>query len=178
MLASLLVFAAGEDPSAINPVVPDEVGEIFWGAIAFFTLWILMRYWLLPPLLKIREQRRAKEIEDLQAAEEAKVAAEQVRRDYDATLAEARTRAAEVLEEARSVAEVDRARAVAAAEAEVASQRQAAMAELEAARAAAITQMGPDVADLAVTAASKVVDAPLDVSAHRGTVDSYVEGNR
>lgn len=178
MLASLLVLAAEEDPSAINPVIPDEIGEILWGAIAFFTLWILMRYWLLPPLLKVREQRRAKEIEDLQAAEEANVAAEQVRRDYDATLAEARTRAAEVLEEARSAAEADRSRAVGAAEAEATTQRQAAMAELDAARADAISRMGPDVADLAVTAASKVVEAPLDVAAHRGTVESYVEGNR
>ncbi|MCO5317618.1 MAG: F0F1 ATP synthase subunit B [Microthrixaceae bacterium] len=178
MLASLLVLAAEEDPAAINPVVPDEIGEIFWGALAFFTLWILMRYWLLPPLMKVREERRAKEIEDLEAAEAARTAAEQVRRDYDTTIAEARTRAAEVLEEARAAAEADRASKVAAAEAEVAAQRQEAMAELEAARAAAIDQMGGDVADLAVTAASKVVDAPLDVASHRGTVQNYVEGNR
>lgn len=178
MPASLLVLLAEEDLSAINPVVPDEIGEIFWGALAFFALWILMRYWLLPPLMKVREQRRAKEIEDLQAAEGAKVAAEQVRRDYDATLAEARTRAAEVLEEARSVAEAARSRAVGAAEAEVASQRQVSMVELEAARVSAINRMGPDVVDLAVAGASKVVDAPLDVSTHRGAVESYVEGNR
>lgn len=178
MLASLLVLAAEEDPSAINPVIPDEIGEILWGALAFFTLWILMRYWLLPPLMKVREQRRAKEIEDLQAAEDAKVAAEQVRRDYDATIAEARTRAVEVLEEARSAAEAERSAVVGAAETEVAEQRQASMAELESARAAVIAQMGPDVTDLAVAAASKVVDAPLEASAHRGTVESYVEGNR
>lgn len=178
MLTSLLVLAAEKDPTELNPVVPDEIGEIFWGAVAFFGLWILMRYWLLPPLMKIREQRRAKEIGDLEAAEQAKVAAEQVRRDYDATLAEARTRAAEVLEEARSTAEAERSTKVAAAEAEVATQRQAAMAELEEARAAAVTEMSGDVADLAVTAASKIVDAPVDVAAHRITVANYVEGNR
>lgn len=178
MLASLLVLAAQKDPTDLNPVVPDEIGEIFWGALAFFALWILMRYWLLPPLMRIREQRRNKEIEDLQAAETARSAAEQVRRDYDATLAEARQRAAEVLEEARSAAEADRARAIAAAETEVATRRQEAMAELEAQRSAVISQMGSDVADLAVTAASKVVEAPVDPAAHRATVESYVEGQR
>ncbi len=177
MLGTVLVLAA-EDPTDLNPVVPDEIGEIFWGAVAFFALWILMRYWLLPPLMRIREQRRNKEIEDLEAAETARSAAEQVRRDYDATLAEARQRAAEVLEEARSAAEADRARAVAAAEAEVAAQRQEAMAELEEQRAAAISQMGPDVAELATTAASKIVEAPVDVASHRSTVESYVEGQR
>ncbi len=94
-----------EDPTSINPVVPDELGEIFWGAVAFFALWILMRYWLLPPLMRIREQRRAKEIADLEAAEAAKVQAEQVRRDYDATLAEARAERGGVLEAARAAAE-------------------------------------------------------------------------
>ncbi|MCB1011259.1 MAG: F0F1 ATP synthase subunit B [Microthrixaceae bacterium] len=178
MLAAVLVRLAEEDPTAINPVVPDEIGEIFWGAVAFFSLWILMRYWLLPPLMRIREQRRAKEIADLEAAEEARTAAVQVRRDYDATLAEARQRAAAVLEEARSAAEAERQAAVSAAETEAAARRQEAMAELEAARARAIAGMGDDVADLATTAASKVVEAPIDASAHRSTVDTYVEGNR
>ncbi len=178
MLASVLVLAAESDPTDINPVVPDTIGEIFWGAVAFFSLWILMRYWLLPPLLRVREERRAKEIADLEAAEEAKTAAEQVRRDYDATVAEARAEASRILEEARAVAEEQRGAKVAAAESEVAEQRQAAMAELEAARAQAIQAMGGDVADLAVAAASKVVDSELDVGSHRGTVDSYVEESR
>lgn len=178
MLASLLVLAAEEDPTSINPVVPDELGEIFWGAVAFFSLWILMRYWLLPPLLAIREERRAKEIADLESAEEAKVAAEQVRRDYEATLAEARSQAAHVLEEARASAEHERGRLVAAAESEVATERQAAMGELESARTEAIGAIVGDVADLAVDAASKVVDSPLEVGSHRATVDTYVEGAR
>ncbi len=178
MLASLLALAAEGDPTDINPVIPDTIGEIFWGAVAFFSLWILMRYWLLPPLLKVREERRAKEIADLEAAEEAKVAAEQVRRDYDATIAEARAAAATVLEEARAAAEHERGQKVAAAESEVAEQRQAAMAELEAARAAAIGAMGGDVADLAVTAASKVVDAPVEAGSHRAALDAVVEESR
>ncbi len=178
MLSAILVRVAEEDPTAINPVVPDELGEIFWGAVAFFSLWILMRYWLLPPLLRVREQRRAAEIADLEAAEEAKVAAEQVRRDYDATLAEARQRASAVLEEARAAAETERAAAISAAETEVAAQRQEAMAELDAARTRAVAEMGPSVAELATTAASKVVEAPVDLEAHRSTVETYVEGNR
>ena len=147
-------------------------------AVAFFSLWILMRYWLLPPLLRVREERQAKAIADQEAAEEAIASAEGVRRDYEATIAEARAEATRILEEARAEAEAERGRKVAAAEAEVAEQRQAAMAELEEARAAAIASMGGDVTDLAVTAASKVVDSQLDVSAHRATVDSYVEEAR
>lgn len=179
MFASIAVLAAevAEDPTDINPVVPDELGEIFWGAVAFFALWILMRYWLLPPLMRVREARRAQEIADLEAAEAATAQAEQVRRDYEATLSEARAQAAQILEEARAEAEAARGAKVQAAETEAAQQRQAAIAELEEARNRAVAGLRGDVADLAVAAASKVVDAPLDTAAYRATVEDYVEGS-
>jgi len=173
MLAQLSVLAA-EGSTSINPVVPDNKGELFWGAVFFFLLWILMRYVCLPPLMRIRAQRDAQVQSDLEAAETAATQAEQVRRDYDATLAEARGEASRVLEEARAAAEQRRSQQVAAVETELAAERQSAMAELEAQRAAALGELTGDVAELAVTAASKVVQAPLDPAAHRGTVDDYV----
>jgi len=178
LLATLANLAAAGAEKVINPVVPDVVGEIFWGAVSFFTLWALMRYALLPPLLRVRAQRAAQEQSDLEAAAAAEEQAEQVRRDYDATLAEARSQANHILEEARAHAEADRGRKVATVETEVAGERQAAMAELETARAAAVGQLGGDVTELAVAAASKVVDAPLSTEAHRATVESYMEGTR
>jgi F-type H+-transporting ATPase subunit b len=179
-LATLATLAAeaAEKTETINPVVPDEAGEIFWGAISFFALWALMRYALLPPLLRVREQRRAQEIADLEAAAAAEEQAEQVRRDYEATLAEARSEANRILEEARAAAEGERGRKIAAVETELATERQAAMAELESARADAIGSLRGDVADLAVAAASKVVQSDLDPAAHRSTVDAFVEGSR
>lgn len=180
MLALVSVLAA-ESAETINPVVPDEIGEIFWGAVGFFGLWILLRYVCLPPLMKIREERVQKVQADNEAAAAAETAAEQVRRDYDATLAEARAEANRIVEAARAASEAQRAEAVREAEAEVAEQRQAAIAELDTARAAALGQIREDVAQLAVSAASKVVQTDLDVAANRGTVDEYVNqasGNR
>ncbi len=176
MLAQLSVLAAATAESAekINPVVPDVIGEIFWGAVFFFLLWILMRYVCLPPLLRVRAQRDAQVLADQEAAEAASSQAEQVRRDYDATIGEARTEASRVLEEARAAAEATRSQQVAAVETEIGAERQAAMTELDAERAAALGQLTGDVADLAVAAASKVVQAPLDPAAHRSTVDDYV----
>jgi F-type H+-transporting ATPase subunit b len=173
MLAQLSVLAA-ESTEKINPVVPDTIGEIIWGATFFFLLWILMRYVCLPPLLRVRAQRDAQVQADNEAAEAAASQAEQVRRDYDATLGEARGEASRVLEEARSAAEAERSRRVSAVETELATERQAAMAELDQERSAALGQLTGDVADLAVAAASKVVQAPLDPATHRSTVDDYV----
>ena len=57
MIGLLAALAAEVPEKVINPVVPDELGEIFWGALAFFTLWVLLRYVCLPPLLKVRAER-------------------------------------------------------------------------------------------------------------------------
>lgn len=174
MLAHLSVLAAESGEATVNPVVPDNLGEIFWGATFFFLLWILMRYVCLPPLLRVREQREQQIQADREAAAAAEAAAEQVRRDYEATIGEARTEASQLIEAARAEAEAERGRQVAAVETELAEQRQAAMAELDTARAEALGRIRGDVADLAVTAASKVVQEPLDPAAHRATVDEYV----
>ncbi len=179
-LASIAALAAegAEGAADINPVVPDEIGEIFWGALAFFSLWALMRYVLLPPLLRIREERQNQELADQAAAAAALEQAEQVRRDYDATLAEARADASGVLEQVRAAAEAERGAVVAAAEAEIAAERQQALQELEAQRSTAVGGMDDDVADLAVAAASKVLDTSVDPGAARPTVAAYVEGER
>lgn len=176
MLAQVSVLAAeaAESAEKINPVVPDVVGEIFWGAVFFFLLWILMRYVCLPPLLRVRAQRDAQVQADLEAAEAASTQAEQVRRDYDATLAEARAEASRIVDEARQSAEAQRAEIVRAAEDEVATLRQAALAELDAERSAALGSLRTDVAAIAVAAASKVVQQPLDVSANQAVVDQFV----
>ena len=173
MLAHLSALAAASGDK-INPVVPDTVGEIFWGAVFFFGLWILMRYVCLPPLLRVRAQREQQVQADNEAASSAEAQAEQVRRDYEATLGEARTEASRILEEARAAADQRRGQEVAVVEAGLAEERQAAMVELEQERAAALGQLKGDVADLAVSAASKVVQAPLDPASHRSTVDDYV----
>ncbi|MEI2698330.1 MAG: ATP synthase F0 subunit B [Microthrixaceae bacterium] len=148
MLAHLSVLAAevAEAKESINPVVPDELGEIFWGAVGFFSLWILLRYVCLPPLMKVREQRAKQVLADEEAAAAAETQAEQVRRDYEATLAEARTEANQIVESARAAAEERRSEVLRGVEGEVAEQRQVAMAELDAAWGTALGQIKGQVA--------------------------------
>jgi len=170
MLALLRVLA---DAKAPNPVVPD-VSEMVWGAIAFFVLFLLMWAVLLPPIKKAMRQREEQVRTDEEAAERAQVEAEQVRRDYDATLAEARAEASRIVDEARAAAEAARAEQIKAVEAEIAAQRQASLAEIEGLRQAAIGQLRGEVGGIAVAAASKVVQKPLDTSTNQSVVDEYV----
>lgn len=174
MLALLSVLAE-EAPKTINPVVPDNNGELFWGVVSFFALWILLRYVCLPPLLKVREERAAKAQADLEAAATAESQAEQVRRDYDATLAEARAQAGRIIEDARAESDATRSEAVRQAEAEVATARQAAIAEIETERANALASIRSDVSDLALSAASLVIGSNLDRDRNQSAIDDYVD---
>ncbi|MEI7888020.1 MAG: ATP synthase F0 subunit B [Actinomycetes bacterium] len=181
MLGLLAALAAEVPEKVINPVVPDEIGEIFWGAVGFFSLWILLRYLCLPPLLKIRAERDQQVLADQEAAAAAETQGEQVRRDYEATLAEARAEANRVVELARVASEAERSAVVQVAEDAATAQRTEAMAELDVARASALNEIRGDVAALAITAASKVVQSDLDLAQNQSTIDDYVNqasGNR
>lgn len=175
MLAALTLVAAegGSTDKVTNPVLP-TVPHLIWSAIFFFSLLILMRTVLLPPLKKAMRQREEQIRADEEAAERATVEAEQVRRDYEATIAEARAEAARVVEDARSAAEAARTERLRAVDNEVAVERQEAMAGLDGMRQSAIDQLKGEVGGLAVSAASKVVGKSLDASNNQGVVDSYV----
>ena len=164
----------------VNPVLPVS-HELFWGAVAFFRLLIVMWAVCLPPIKKAMRQRDEKVQADLEAAEKALVEAEQVRRDYEATLAEARVEANRIVEEARQAADARRAEILGVVEAELTTSRQAAMADIEAQRSAALSELTGEVAGIATTAASKVVQRELDATAVRPIVDNFVAqsiGNR
>mgnify|MGYP000910520287 CR=1 FL=1 len=175
MLALLSVIAEGGEKAkeVVNPVIPD-IPELIWGGIAFFLLLILMNWVLLPPIKQAMRRREEQLRGDQEAAERALVDSENVRRDYDATLAEARAEAARIVDEARQGAETERAAILKAAEDEVATLKQTAMADLEAERSAALGSLRGDVAQIAVVAAGKVVQKPLDVSSNQSVVDAFV----
>lgn len=172
-LLSLIASEGGEAKEVVNPVIPDKP-ELVWGAIAFFLLLILMYAVCLPPIRQAMRRREDQMRNDAESAERARVEAEQVRRDYDATLAEARAEASRIVDAARQAGEARRAEIIRAAEDDVAAERQAALADLDAARTTALDGLRPQVGSIAVAAAGKVVQRDLDVVANQSVVDEHV----
>lgn len=164
MLALLASLAAGgEGEKATNPVIPDTA-ELFWAAVLFILLWVLMRYVLLPPLTKIMRERDTNRTADDEAAERAVAEAEKVRRDYDQTIDNARADAARLIDSVRAEADAHRASLVSAAEAEVAGHRQDTLAEVATLRAQVLSSAEGDVAGVASVAAQKVLGRAADGS--------------
>ncbi len=168
----LLVLAAeaGEEGDPPNPVIP-EMNEVFWAAVFFFALWALMKWVLLPPILKAIENRAETIQGDRDAADSAAAALGEARREHEAALAEARAEANQILADARAAADERRAAMQAEADAEIAELRRAAQAEIDAARADALTSLRGDVSSLAVGAASAVLGRELDAAGQQSVID-------
>ncbi len=180
ILASVLIFAAEEvgegaehAEEVVNPILP-TAPEMFWGAVCFFGLWALMKYVLLPPVLKHMEAREAGIAASKARAAEIDAGIATASADVDAALAGSRAEAADIIEAARAEADARRNELVAAAQADIALLRESSLAEVAAAKATAMQQLRGDVAEVATSAASAVVQRPLDAESSARIVNEYV----
>jgi F-type H+-transporting ATPase subunit b len=158
-----------------NPVIP-ELNHLAWALGSFLVLWALMKFVLLPPLLKKREEREMKVLEDRESADRARASVGQVQADYDASLAAARSEADGIIEVARAEAGEHRASVMGDATNEAAAMRATAAGGLDDSRNAAIDSMKGDVGDIAVAAASAVLGKDLDRGAQQSAIDAALSG--
>lgn len=165
--------AEEHEEEVANPILPTS-NELFWGALTFALLWTLMRWVLLPPILKVQEERAAKVRADQEAAESAGADAAALQQDYDATMAGVRSEAARVIDDARHAADQRRAEVMASVEAEIAADRARAASEVEAAKGVALDELRLGVGALAVEAARAVVQRDIDGAAQQAAIDDYV----
>ena len=163
---------AAEEEEVANPILPTG-NELLFGGLFFVILWALMKFVLLPPVVKVMEDRDAKVRDDLDAADAARAQRESLVAEYEAALAAARAEATRLIEDARGQADARRAELIAAAEADVAAARAAAAAEVNEAKAVAMSQLRGQVAGIATAAAEAVVQRQLDASAQQ-LIDQYL----
>lgn len=158
-----------------NPVIP-EVNELLWAFGSFMALWALMKFVLLPPLLKLRAEREEKVASDREAADRAQQALGEVQGEYNASLASARAEADGIIEAARAEAADYRSTVMAGATTEISEMRSDAASGLDDSRSAAIDSMKGDVGDIAVAAASAVLGKNLDRGAQQAAIDAALSG--
>ena len=180
MLALIHVFAesASTDVTqavaeAKNPILP-VMNEMFWTLVFFAILWALMKFVLLPPVMRTFQERADKLRDDQQAADEADATRVDRLEQYEAGLAGARSEAVRIIEQARAEGDAERRTQVGAAEAEVAAMRAAAAEEIAGAKERARNELTGSITDIAVGAAEAVVQKSIDRSAQVRVVEDYV----
>jgi len=169
-----MFFFAAEGATEHNPIIP-LWQEIVVGSVAFALLcFMLMKYVF--PRMEQTFQARVDAIEGgIKRAEAAQAEANRTLEQYRAQLAQARTEAAQIRDEARADAEgirqdvlakaqEERDRIIAAGKEQLAGERQSIVRELRA-----------EIGTLAVDLASRIVgDSLADEARQRGTVDRFM----
>ena len=174
MIDLYLAAATEEGATEHNPIVPIWE-EIVIGSIAFGVLCFVLIKFVFPQMEKTF-QARVDAIEGgLKRAETAQAEANQLLEQYKAQLAEARTEAARIRDEARADAEGIRQDVLAKAREESDRIIAAGNEQLSAQRESIVRELRSEVGTLAVDLASKIVgEALADEARTRGTVERFI----
>ncbi len=143
--------------------------------VTFAVLIIFIKRYLWGPLTAIMEQRRQRIADGLAAADQGRRALDEAQRQQEEILAIARERAAEIIDHAERRAReiIEDAREHAHAEAEQALALVRAEAEAESNRLR--ETLRADVANLALTAAERIVEREVDRRLHERLLDEVAE---
>ena len=168
-MTALLIPLQGE-----NPLIPN-VAEVIAAIVFALLLTFIIARWVVPRFEATYAERTAAIQGGLERAEKAQAAAEAALQQYNQQLAEARTEAAKIREEAKSEGTQILADLREQANAEVARIRTQGQAQLDAERASVMAQMRSEIGTLATTLAGRIVGESLedDERAQR-TVDRFL----
>ena len=158
----------------INPIVP-LWQEVVLGIVSFAVVaWVLMKFVF--PRMEETFRARVDAIEGgIKRAEEAQAEANKTLEQYRAQLAEARTEAARIRDEARADAEGIRQDVLAKAREESERIIQAGNDQLAQQRESIVRQLRSEVGTLAVDLAGRIVGESLaDEARRRGTVERFI----
>jgi F-type H+-transporting ATPase subunit b len=139
--------------------------------VSFLILFLVLYKLLYGPVTKMLDQRAQKIKASLDAAEEARKQAASSAEKVERELAAARGQGQELIAEARVVAGRFRDLEQAKTRQEIEQMRQRALIDIARERDQAVEEVRRQFADLAVTAAEKVVGRALDQKAHGELID-------
>ena len=162
-----------EEPSGLDLILP-AVEELIWGALAFLLVFFILRKFAFPKLQEGVQAREQQIQADLEAAERARTEAENEKRQYQQQIAESRSEANRIVEEARQQAEQVRKDIIAKAEREAEQITTRAQESIAAERTSTIQELQSTIATMSIQLAEKVVGRSIDASAQKEMVDAYI----
>lgn len=149
--------------------------QIFWLAIAFFVLYLIVSRYAIPRLGEVMEQREKMVQDDLERAEQLKAETEEAIKVYEKALADARTQATGLLRETQDdISRINEARNKEVS-ARIAQQIKDGEERIGQARDAALAEVRTIASEAAQAVAGKLAGLDLDAAAADGAVDAVMK---
>jgi len=169
-LPSVIVTATGEKP----PLIP-HIPELLFGFVMLGIVYFVVSKKVVPNIERAYEERRAAIEGGMKQAEEAQAQAEAALQSYEAQLAEARTEANAIREQAREEGASIIAQMRDQANAEAGRITESAKRQIEAERQQAVVSLRQEVGTMSTALASKIVGESLeDEVRQKGIVDRFL----
>lgn len=156
-------------------LITPEPGMIVWTLITFGILVVILRAFAWKPLLGVLEQRERTVRGSLDSAQRAREEAESVLEENRKMLLEARRTSGDILQKAGQEGEHVKAGIIGRARQEHEEMLLRGRDEIEREKRAAIREIRGIAADLALTAAEKLIETRLDEEANRRLVERYLD---
>lgn len=181
------LYAAGSAIAAAAAAATAEAGgagiqvNLFWiivSAANFVLFLVILSLFAWKPITRTLDDRRAKIEQGLKDAEQARLDLERASATASEQIATARREARDILDRAQRVAQETRDTDIAATRAELERMRVRAAAEIEAEKGRAISDLRAEVADLAISAAGRVVRESMDGQRQRRLVEEFLAETR
>jgi F-type H+-transporting ATPase subunit b len=160
--------AAGDNPMQPNP------GLQVWTLVAFLGLFFLLAKFTFKPIANALDRRGQMIKSSIDEAEKSRAEAKKLMDDYQKQLAEARSEAAKVIEEARVLGEKVRKEVVDKANAEAGAALQRAQEEIQRQKEKSIQELKDTVANLSVQIAGRVIEKEVNPATHRQLVENLI----
>ncbi|MFD4180934.1 F0F1 ATP synthase subunit B [Rhodococcus sp. NPDC058514] len=168
---ALIAAAEGED---INPLVPATY-DIVWSAVCVAIIGFVFWKYILPKFQQVLADRTEQIEGGIKRAEDAQAEAKETLEQYRAQLAEARTEAAAIREDARTQGQQIIAEMKVQAQAESDRIVAAGSSQLAAQRQQIVTELRSDLGKTAVDLAEKVIGESLaDEVKRSGSIDRFL----
>lgn len=149
-------------------------GSFFWTAITFLLLVFVLSKVAWKPIVEALNEREKNIQASIDRAEQAKKDAEKILAEVKAERAKAQVEADKIVGDAKAYAEKVRAEILEKANAEARKVAEDAKADIELAKQRAMIELKNTVADLAVEAASKIIQHNLDAERHKELIAGVI----
>ncbi len=151
------------------------LGGLLTQLVSVLFIFGFLYFVLYRPITRMLDARATRIRESLEAADQARQEAASSAEQVERELADARNQGQALIAEARTAASQFRQQEDARTRAEMEAMLERARAEIERERDAAVEQVRAQFADLAITAAERVVERSLDKDAHAQLIDKVLE---
>jgi F-type H+-transporting ATPase subunit b len=172
-LALFLQESHGEEGAATGPFAL-EPGLIIWTWVVFIALFLMLRKFAWPFIVKATEERERTIQKQLAEAERLNEEAKASLDKHNQLLAEAKDQAHELVAQAKSIGEKEREHLLARAREEQEEILERAKREIDAERDRALSDLRREAVDLSLAAATKLIQSRLDDESDRKIVEQYL----